>query len=272
MDYVMMTAPVHLYSGCRLKHSKIGLVRFSQYLTMLAGPLDPLGRKPGLYRDHTRVMVSDGNGEIEVLASNLLLVDTYPRPTEAEIPNNFSLEERLGDLPCLIKFWPGDIVRVPGSKREGFWVVNRVTFDDMSGRPIYELTDPRGQCIEWNPWQKICDDPSITVDRGNVYWLYHDSSKLSFKSDQEELTFWAREGISVPGLGKDMSPGQTMWPCAQSFDDGSADLITRNQKYPSSFHTYKLHEIFAMQNRERVRALTERCFAQELVEARTMKA
>ncbi len=258
MSYVMMMAPVHLHVGCPLDY--LGKrVTFVRYAEVLMGPLDPMGRRPGRYTDRENMIVRYSDGDLRVPVKDVRFVDTYPKPPAAHIQNGVGEVERLGDLPYPIELWPGDRIKDYGRNKEWF-TVSAISFGD-DGKPVYELWNDSGLVkliLHYKPsggW----------LDRGNIYLLYNDPEHLTFGSDEEEIVFWAREGISVCGLGR--GGGQPMWPCMDFFDKGHIDLITRHPKNESFFCTYKLHSIFA-EHRPRVRALTERVFCCEMEEAR----
>lgn len=252
MSYVMMIAPVHLHQGCPLDY--IGKrVTFVRYAEVLVGPLDPMGRRPGRYTDRDNMIVRYSEGELRVPVKEVRFVDMYPKPPAAHIPNGFSQVDRLGDLPDQIVFWPGDKIRSVGERHPLHCVVTEVCLS-IDEKPRYEVGG--SECAQLHYRMYVPENHQV-VCRGNVYKLYHDEP-LSFASDEEELAFWTREGISVCGLGRQGS-GQPLWPCADFFRKGYVDLIAQTTPNGVWYRTYKLHDIFAG-HRKHVRAFTERLY------------
>jgi hypothetical protein len=121
---------------------------------------------------------------------------------------------------------------------------------DSDGKPVYEL---------WNEAQSVkliqhYVSPTDLLDRGNAYHLFHDPKLLKFQSDEEEIAFWAREGISVQ-VSDEWE--HSLGSCAKDFELGHVDLVhtSTNDRGESRFSSYKLHDVFGMY-RKRVHDLT----------------
>ncbi len=198
---------------------------FVEYSEDLVGVLDYRGRMPGRYINLEGLKVQF-DGEKEVRSLNILhfvVVDAV----HATVSYNAGDDQRLGDLPHPILFYPGDLVRFKPYK-EGREDVPRLVRSLFIGKGIFAKDDmPRYEVMEvateteernrkfdeenakrpkekrlvknildgshgWNtPGEEL-----ELVSRGNVWALYNDPSKLRFASDQEESNFWARDGIS----------------------------------------------------------------------------
>ena len=97
--------------------------------------------------------------------------------------------------------------------------------------------------------------------------LYLDSSKMWFRSDEEEIKFWTRASVSTCELGK-RGIGQTLWPCAVAFRSGLADFVEPFPFHGTYFYrTYILREGLRIKgHQERVRKLTERMLGAQIDE------
>ncbi|MBI5003501.1 hypothetical protein HZC00_00190 [Candidatus Kaiserbacteria bacterium] len=196
------------------------------------------------------MIVKYSDGELRAPTKDLEFVDTYPKPPAAHIQNAFSQVDRLGDLPYKIRLWPDDKILYPG-RNQSAWTVTGMEFDASMMKPTYTLKQ-EGVCmyLGYGSW----DEGSIR--RGNVYHLYHDPKQMKFASDQEELEFWAREGISVQ-VSDEWE--HSLSSCTEDFERGDVHLVCActNEHGESLFRSYKLHDIFGM-HKTRVHELTMR--------------
>ena len=105
------------------------------------------------------------------------------------------------------------------------------------------------------------------ITPGNLRWLYIDQAKMRFATPEEEVHFWAQEGLSkTVYVSKGRYP-QLEYPLETArmmVAAGQGDIIVRSKEYKNVTITgrqgdYKvrlLHECFK-QYRERVRQLSE---------------
>ncbi len=225
---------------------------FVGYNTKLVGPLDHLGRLPGVYVNPEGLKVRFEREE-EVRSLNehhLVVVD----PTRSMIVGYAGPHQRLDELPNPILFYPGDTVRYKGDTLEKHGSeVRRVAsvfldknFVKVEGVPMYDLfeTKPERQARHETAAEdksgsgflragidmiartnKVSGDEIELVARGNAWALYHDPSKLSFYSDKDELEFWRMGGLSSMVAGSKIdSESIEASLMASAFGHGSFDM------------------------------------------------
>jgi hypothetical protein len=267
----------------------------------LYGPLNHKGKLPGRYASQSGIKVCF-EGETQVHEGlnliHFVVIDTDPshvRFTES------TDDERLGDLPHPLLFYPEDSVRfkqVPEGRADvprfvsGIWLEEGYLHNGLPGYQVHENDDehrarakteerfmPSIVPFSWN----MAGENLELVARGNVWALYNDPSKLSFASDNEESAFWAQTGISklVSALDPATSDSELCTISAvsgltaeivwQGFQAERLDLIQLYDRPGSRrdenarYRTYKLKDCF-QQYRERVRALTTRLWESKLMQ------
>jgi hypothetical protein len=305
---ITIRAAVSLLPGCKLsyepplsgdsfssdlffKKNRGRFVTFVAYAETLVGLLDFWGRAPGRYVNKDCIQVRfDGEDEVQLLNSrHFVLTDSVRAELHGEILSN----ERVGDLPMQIDFYPGDFVRfvcphhtaLPNAAYEVKDVWLKDGHFNLGNEARYYVVDteastlarakvrreknnalPEDQRMHILPtifpdgWNTPRSDIEL-VSRGNVYWLYHDPSRLIFSSDEEEVRFWIRSGISAMNAA-----GVTLKDVCKLFEQELADVIEIPRHLLQSstieFASYKLHKLFEV-HRPRVRALTQRIWSEE---------
>ena len=253
---------------------------FVGYCEKFAGPLDFLGRLSGRYVDPDFIKVKfDGEEEVQMLnVHHFVVVDTGKAGLRNTIAGRYA---RLGDLHRPVLFYQGDMVRLIKNMPDGFGDAPRKVTTVFVGKPFTTDGTPRYGVSETDeehqarvaktdkeqeklPWasqspRHLYADPEgrnvegtdlELVERGNVWALYNDPSKLSFKSDEEEAEFWVRDGITYLLPTKD-----------QQYLALATDILEREEwTRPVSYAPRRLHDCFS-QHRDRVRALTKRLWA-----------
>ena len=254
---------------------------FVGYSEKLVGPLDFKGRIPGRYLNPEDVKVRfDGEQEERELNIQHFIM-LHPREHDV-MPADFDFDnQRLGDLVHPVLYYPGDLVldKETGKHRtvQSVFLGHPFTLD---GVPRYDVAEVdgdyeariKGVKEAWSKktpenrpflhhvpsrdsWNKKGGEISPVL-RGNVWALYHDPSKLSFKSDEDEVEFWTQDGITY------LLPTQD-----QQYLALAMDIIERREwDRPVSYAPRRLHDCFA-QHRDRVRTLTKRVLADKPTEA-----
>ncbi len=246
-------------------------------------PLDTKGRWPGAYAESSIVNVCF-EGEKEVFSSDVshLIVLDACETIKAE---DATMGERIGDLPYKLRFYPGDRVRKRGDKTGEVRFVENVRIHDK-GVIVYALSEStasrnRREKIRLEsggvatsniilPQAESSDGKGFVVaSRGNVYDLYCAPEKLSFTSDEQELAFWAQDGVSrAITHGKNLMSIRYEWPLEEArriVAGGGGDFVIKSREYKNvvvtgrkgTHQVRELHGCFA-QYRERVRAVAAR--------------
>lgn len=262
---------------------------FLDHGTTLVGPLDQHGRWPGVYADPDVVNVRFDLDKYEIVlytSDFVVLPGLYVRHEQPLT----SPELRLSDLPGPVPFWSGDLVRLVAPKvaawkglderprllhvgfvgpRSGSHRFFYTVYETEEERQERRTSDPRSIPKGRKRLHVQVDDISLH-QRGNVWALYNDPSKLKFASDQEEMLFWMQEGIRRMPKSKQELPTAYATP-ERALEKGEELLLYRagDDYQDELFVGYKLHECFA-QHRERVRELTKRFFAYNRHKERSM--
>ena len=300
---VIIPVAVHLKEGARFRYDcpspmtdnptlnakyaayKGKLATFVSHKEQFIGPLDHDGRLPGRYIDASRVNVRfDGEETVREESLGYLTVHT------GDVVLATSLEEgdRLGNLPYPILYYPGDRVMYrerPEGVETGPVQVMGVSFAE-NGKVLYRVREFGQTWLEHHQSLRL-------VSRGNVWALYHDPKWLEFDSDEEEMQFWAQDGVSRSAKNPNRGPSlhdQTKLvfgvPLAEAwglFQSGLADLIIvpeieagkvrrrieRDEKdvEPRCFQPLRLHDCFT-EHRNRVHKLTDRLWADKAKKAK----
>lgn len=292
---LVLRAQVALMEGCKLLYDCPALstedyraneffkkyrgkrAEFVGYVEKLVGVLDHKGRMPGRYIDLEWIKVRfDGEEEVQTLnLYHFVVID----PTRSRVSYFAGDNQRVGDLPNPILFYPGDTVCYKGLAGEQMGKDPRkigsvflgTHFTKVEGVPQYDVMEtdaeknarqksrlsPLGY-ISQRQGSNTPGDMLELVSRGNVWALYNDSSKLSFESDKDELEFWSLNGIS-----KSIVSQSLFKEAYELFVDGEVDLLRvhrfKNRGTDDLFDSRKLHACFA-EHRQRVRDLTQRLY------------
>ncbi|MDQ1300029.1 MAG: hypothetical protein QG636_697 [Patescibacteria group bacterium] len=261
----------------------------------LVGPFDSKGRLPGSYLTPGYMHVRF-EGEEEFHQSLNLHHFVLLDPTTTVTDEEFDEAQRSGDLPHPILFYPGDTVYKQDDLLQVRRVVQEVKFG-TAGIPLYvlsetsEATERRmadkaadhaerearreaspdnlpllsGFCSHDRPETETCEGTNLVLlERGHSYYLYHDPSKLSFASAEEELDFWSQDGLSKTFYGPRRLFRTWEWSLAQAralLEEGKGDLIVtsrmprgRRDDSEQKYTVRILHAGFA-EYRDRVRQL-----------------
>lgn len=229
------------------------------------GPLDFKGRLPGVYIKPGYIHVQfDGEEEVHqsLNLQHFILLDAG----QTVVPVTVDLEhQKVRDLPDPIEFWPGDQVRKTDDLLYTVRFIERV-YVKGDGTVSYVLAKI---AEEVQQWQDETVDLTL-VARGNVYHLYHDPAQLTFTSPKDEVSFWAREGVSTTVYGSNSNhhrhTSRWEWSLEEArkmVENGAGDLVIASKQYEhviiidrdGDFEVRKLHSCFA-HHRERVRALS----------------
>lgn len=114
--------------------------------------------------------------------------------------------------------------------------------------------------------RRVGENELALVGRGNVYNLYCDPAKLAFSSDEEEILFWGRDGISYRHYGVDDTlssfGGISLEEARAQVQAEEADIIIRAKEYKNivcqgggDYYVRSLHTCFS-QFRKRARNLS----------------
>jgi hypothetical protein len=123
--------------------------------------------------------------------------------------------------------------------------------------------------ITFNSGESINADRLLLVERGNVYWLYHDYTKLNFASSEEELGFWAIDGISKV-VHLDQGWRFSLKRAREIVASGDGDIVIESRhatRETSGYEVRRLHDIFK-QHRDRVRVLADGAVVSEVRQTR----
>lgn len=280
---------------------------FVGYSEKMVGVLDYKGRLPGRYINPECIKVKFVGEEARNLNIRQFVVIDKHLASVTDLADD---DQRLGDLLHPILFYPDDLVRFKKKpSREvtrepkrirGVFMEKPFTMD---GRPRYEVMETdteyaaRAAKLEKenekrssgkrlilsslmapDGWNTRVEDIKL-VSRGNVWALYESPDSLSFESDEEESTFWARDGISktIYPRNKDTTLGRMDVPdvderslesAYQGFLIGIGDVISvselkQHPDAPDRYHVHCLHDCFE-EHRDGVRALTGRVWAHQV--------
>lgn len=210
------------------------------------GPLDSKGRLPGVYINPGCIHVQF-EGE-ETVHRNLNL-NHFILLAVGQTVGSEALPEyqKVRDLPEIIEFWPGDKVFRSDDLLQTTHLVKKVLIGD-AGEPSY--------CLD-----EYYKASGLTLlSRGNVYHLYNDPTKLSFTSSEDELNFWAGDGISRQVYSNRLPYFEWSLETAKEMvEKGGGDLVIASKSVVSgrdvAFKVLKLCPPFA-QHRDRVRELS----------------
>lgn len=268
---IVLRAAVRLEPGCRLYYDcPLGGDDFrsqqffekyhGKYATFVGysekhiGVLDSQGRMPGRYinPDGIRVRFEGEEEEHGLNIRHFILADGE----KATLAEGYSEDQRVGDLPHPILYYPGDMVRFKLYKegRENApRLVRQVFVSDglfaTDGIPRYEVMETEHEARERNRkfdeenakrpdgrklvksllndrhgWNTSHEEIEL-VSRGNVWALYNDPSKLTFASDEEESEFWAKDGIGKRASSKKAEARSRYALASEIADDHSLEAV-----------------------------------------------
>ncbi len=216
------------------------------------GPLDREGRMPGTYYRAGGVYAQfEGEEEIHALkVIHCLLVSQ----TTTLAHTDHLQSQRAGDLPYPVLFYPGDVVAKNDDLLGAERVVESVEMQG-GGTALYVLAESedarraREKEAEerkkrataegrWHagvtcsiPRTERCGAEALRLLReGNVRRLY-EGRQLHFDSPEDELRFWAQEGLSRP-----VYPGDGFWffndlsTVQNMLENGAGDLALREER------------------------------------------
>ena len=267
----------------------------ASFPTTLVGPLDRKGRVPGLYLKNKSINVQfEGEEEVHygLNLHHFVLLD----PTTTVTDEEYDAAQRVGDLPRSVEFYPGDRVRKSDDLLQTRRIVQEVKFNDK-GELLYVLAETQedteqrsaGKAAERaaerekndaDPHRfpmmvgfslhdfkrtEICTGSNlILLERGPIYFLYNEPEKLSFTSAEEELSFWAHDGLSKTFYGPRRAIPKWEWSLETAREyvtQGMGELILvsrmsalRGNDSKPWYTVRRLHACFH-QYRERVRKL-----------------
>jgi len=267
----------------------------------LHGPLNREGKKPGRYANPSYINVKFEGEEKVHTGLNLVhfvVIDidrTHVWLTES------TADQRLGDLPYPILFYPGDSVRLkelPEGRADVPRLVSSIWLEDShmhGGLPGYQVHENDDEFaarkkerefpvdIMHKSWNMPADKLEL-VAHGNVWALYNKPGMMSFASDEQESAFWAQSGISTMTSALDpagadtdqriMSSafGQTLEQAWQGFLAERVDVINLRERAGGRadetprYMSHKLQPCFR-DHRVRVRDLTKRLWENKLAQA-----
>ena len=260
----------HEYEQWVREHAPGTVFNYAGPVEEWALPLDhPLGREPGVYAVEGRMRVQREGKIRQVDTQDFCLLGSpgyahlaRPRP---------SGPLWLGELPERVLFYSDDRVKmhrcaIKGQKENPTRQVVSVLRAPENGGLLYRVEEndeeyeirlksldstPSKEGITRQTWEMRGED-LYCMGRGPVFYLYHDLSKFLFKSTQEELRFWAREGVS------EMVHGYVeLSKVLGQFATGHIDVVCPARYAEKHYSTYRLHKRFA-EHREHVRKLVER--------------
>lgn len=262
------------------------------FSTEYVGPLDSKGRLPGVYYRPGGISVQfDGEEKVfPNLNINHFVLVNQATTVDLDMPLT---HQWAGDLPNPIEFYVGDIVHKVDDLLRQERTVTRVTVND-NGIPVYTLAETeesrvlrmealeqcnqerreKGDMILWprmsSARSEDCfGDELALVTAGNIHWLYVEPARMHFDSAEEEVYFWARDGLAERVFsGGDMSPfshiaGEfSLEEARRMLEDGEGDLIVRLREFKNleiigrsgDYMARLLHPCFE-QYREHVRSL-----------------
>ncbi|MEK7510932.1 MAG: hypothetical protein AAB582_01710 [Patescibacteria group bacterium] len=277
---------------------------------VFVGPLDSKGRLPGMYLKSKSINVQFEGEEQVHYGLNLhhfVLLDPTTTVTDAE----YEAAQRAGDLPRPVEFYPSDTVRKGDDLLQVPRVVQEVQFNDKGGL-LYVLAETQEAKDQRKAekdarlaeeWEKLKANPDrlprmlfsghdfpqtetckgsnlVLIERGPVYFLYNEPEKLSFASPEEELNFWAHDGLSRTFY--DSRHGVPHWEWSlemarEILGRGEGDLIlssrpsrSRSGEMTPRYTVRKLHPCFD-QYRGRVREIALSVTEPPLEQERSMQ-
>jgi hypothetical protein len=239
-------------------------------------PFNRIGRKPGLYYNNRQLRIQfDGDTEVHDKLNLNHFVVVGPADLVPGRADDF-----VSDLPEDPTFYPLDIVM----KSDDLLAVPQMVASlqhNQRGLLQFELSDTeevkqarlqkdrsdRDQAREEGRWVpalslrsgEIADASELRlISRGNGYHLYHDHTKMSFASTEEELSFWVLDGIS-----KVVHMNERWWfPLKRAQEiiaSGAGDIIIESvhaTRDDDTCEVLRLHDLFG-QHRGRIRALAD---------------
>jgi hypothetical protein len=274
------------------------MATFLKYHESFVGPLDPQGRMPGVYADPRNALVQFEDGTQHLIELNQFVIEPGLYVRHASSAQKRSEDFRVGDLPHKIEFWPGDTVRLKSADApldDRPRLVDEVDFsdslkkDDSVPRYIVLETDEELKARR----EKEAHEPSVMrkvvhnimlgrhmsysvsgealelVSRGKVWALYNPPNGIWFKSDKDEMKFWAQRGISYE-IFKYGVVENGMLLESSDIDPELIDLV--HERYDTRGIDElieiprRLHDCFA-KYREHVRELNKRFHSRKLEKA-----
>jgi hypothetical protein len=257
------------------------------FSTKLVPPLNLNGDKPGVYYTGGLKVQFDGDETVHDDWRSLghFVVIGPAEIIPAEIDNFVS------DLPEDPAFYPFDVVAKQGDllaeprlvvsvdyNRDGKLVCDLADTEDMKQARQRKEQTKRDQAKAeglWSPTFSFHSNESVDaselrlVERGNVYWLYHDYTKLDFDSSEEEIGFWALDGISkVVHVNE-----RWRFPLKRAREivaSGVGDIIIKSitaNRGDDTCEVLRLHDLFD-QYRGRIRALADGAVVPEVRQTR----
>lgn len=176
-------------------------------------PLDSSGRWPGEYYSGFGVRF---DGDYEVLYPNGHDCEIIDGPVEVpKVGATNSVHTKRQTLPV----YPGDVVRVKGAPLQlptivcSIWneftgpalvscdVVCAAAMETFFAERTLTAADTKELSTLFHDARRNLTDSFSSLElelleRGNVYWLYNDPTKLNFSSLEAELCFWEMDGLS----------------------------------------------------------------------------
>jgi hypothetical protein len=229
---------------------------------------------PGLYEYNGSPIVRWDDGQFDtpslldiILIGDLLNKDRHERDNQAAYRDAFETPEFIADLPDL-PFYEWDIIEPidKSSYRDGWSPSNKfrvINIDyDRLGEFCNDGVTPLS-CLSIEPVEGRRGSSYARIDefklssRGNIYWWYHDKSKLKFEDIKEECGLHKTLGL-MTGVKCDLT-GHYGWPLEAvlpGLTNGSIDVIVSHNgmfRSGSSMHGYKFND---RELGERVRAVS----------------
>ncbi len=252
-------------------HGRAGTV--VEFTTERVLPLDSSGRWPGEYYSGFGVRFDDDYEVLYPVGSDCEVIGG-PLSIPEEGATN-SVHTKRQTLPV----YPGDVVQVKNAPLQLPTIVcsvwnefagpNLVSCDVVCAPAIEAFfaersltrVDIKELAILFHDAQRNLTDSFSSIElelleRGNVYWLYNDPTKMDFLSSEAELCFWEMEGLSDFVRYEEQfqfSLGQAK----QLRDSGQGELIVES-KYSDprekKYNVRRIHDCFGL-HRARVREL-----------------
>ncbi len=244
-----------------------------EFTTERVLPLDSSGRWPGEYYSGFGVRF-DGDYEVLYPVGSDCEVIGGPLSIPEESATN-SVHTKRQTLPV----YPGDVVQVKSTPLQLPTIVcsvwnefagpNLVSCDVVCAPAIEAFfaertltrADIKELAILFHDARRNLTDSFSSIElelleRGNVYWLYNDPTKLHFLSSEAELCFWEMDGLSDSIRHED----QLQFSLSQAKElqqSGQGDLIVES-KYSDprekKYNVRRIHDCFGL-HRARVREL-----------------
>jgi len=282
------------------------IATFVGYNEKLVGVLDHKGRLPGRYVETSDIRVQFDDEEPRSLnADHFVILD----PAKATMAESATENQRIGDLIHPILFYSGDMVRVKKQLNLFSAEVHEIGGVFLGepftkgGVPRYDVLESEEDAKErkrkfdaetegMDLLQKVTIGFGVSdrqgknmagedlelVSRGNVWALYHDPSKLTFKSDEDENAFWSTYGIcqfvsdedssrllGLPRRAFDwyhLTLEQAYRLCKQEDADVIVPEVHTNRGQPVRYQAMKLYWPF-VEHIQRVARLTDRLWAEK---------